>query len=111
MVEIVKYKTFLDYENATGIYKILYSVRDSITSVNPFFVILFGFMLVLTIASYFSSITLVGKSRLFNSLTASSFATFVVSIFFSLASLISPYVVLLFIGLTILFLTLSIFYR
>lgn len=111
MVDIVKYKTVTDYPNATGIYKILYPVRDSIPIINPYFVILIGLMLVLTIASYFSFIGLTGKSRLFNSLLASSFVTFIVSIFFALPALITPLSVLFFIGITIISLALLIFYR
>ena len=111
MVDIVKYKTYADYDNVTGIYKILYPVRDAITIINPYFVSLFGFMLVLIIASYFSSIGLTGRSRLFNSVLASSFVTFVISIFFALAGLITPYSVLFFIAVTILSLGLIIFYK
>ena len=105
------YKTLTDYPNASGIYKILYPVRDSIPIINPFFVILVGFLLVATVSSYNVYISLTGRARFFNCLLASSFATFIVSIFFSLGQLVTPYIVLTFIGITIISLALAIFYK
>ena len=111
MADIEMYKNFADYPNATGIYKILYPVRDAIPIMNPFFVILIGFFLVATVGSYYTYIGLTGRARLFNCLLASSFSTFVISIFFSLGELVTPYSVLFFIGVTIISLALAIFYK
>ena len=111
MVNIDMYKTYLDYDNTTGIYRILYPVRDAIPVVNPYFVILIGFLLVATVSSYYTYIGLTGRSRLLNSLLASCFATAVISIFFAMAELIGPYGVLTFIGLTVISLALVIFYK
>lgn len=112
MVNITQqYNTLTDYPNATGIYKILYPVRDSIPIINPFFVILVGFLLVATVSSYNVYLSQTGRARFFNCLLASSFTTFIISVFFSLGQLVTPYVVLTFIGTTIISLTLAIFYR
>lgn len=111
MTDIVKYKSFIDYPESSGVYRILYPIRDSIVALNPFFVILLGFMLIATTASYFASITISGKSRLFNSLLAASFSTFVISIFFVIPSLITVYHVLFFLGFTVLSFGLVIHYR
>ena len=111
MVTIDRYKTYVDYPEANGFYKILYPLRDAISVINPFFVVLFGFMIMLTVSSYFAYISLTGKERFFNCLIASSFSTFIISIFFSLGELVSPYVVLFFIGTTVLTFILSIYYK
>ena len=105
------YNTYADYPNASGIYKILYPVRDSIPIVNPFFIILFGFLLVATVSSYNVYISLTGRARFFNCLLASSFATFIVSIFFAMGRLVDAYTPLLFIGITVISLALAIFYK
>lgn len=111
MVEIVKYKTYLDYSNESGIFRILYPVRDAIPVLNPYFAILFGFLLVLTVSSYYTYLEITGRTRLLNSLLASSFATTIVSFFFALAQLISPYAVLTFIAITIISYGMLVFYR
>ncbi len=111
MPDITLYQNYQDYPNASGVYKILYPLRDSITIINPFFVILMGFLLVATTGSYYTYLALTGKERFFNCLLASSFATFMISIFFSLGELVTPYHVLTFIGITIISLSLAIFYR
>lgn len=110
MADIPMYKTYLDYSNTTGIYRILYPVRDAII-INPYFVILFGFLLVATVASYYTYFGLSGRSRLLNSLLASSFATTVISILFAMAELIDPYGVMMFIGITVISFVMVIFYR
>lgn len=105
------YKTYLDYPNETGFNQVFYPVRDSIAIINPFFVILFGVFAVLTVGSYYVFATFTGRTRFFNSLLASSFSTFVISIFFSLAGLITPYHVLTFIGITVVSYILVTFYK
>ena len=102
MTSIEPYKTYLNYENASGIYKILYPVRDAIPVMNPFFVILLGFMLIATVGSYFVYFRLSGLSRFFNSLLARTYVTFLVSVIFAMRVHVTPYVVLLFIGITVL---------
>ena len=111
MVTITPYKTFADYPDADGFYKILYPVRDAISVMNPFFVILMGFLLVATTASYYTYALFTGRDRFFNCLLASSFGTFMVSIFFAMGELVNPYTPLLFISTTIISLSLAIFYR
>ena len=111
MVNLTLYKTLKDYPNETGINQIAYPLRDSIIVANPFFIMLFGLFLVLTVASYYSFVAFSGRERYFNSLLASSFATTVISMFFSLAGLIDPYGVLTFIVITVVSLALVIFYR
>lgn len=111
MATIGKYNTYLDYENASGVYKILYPVRDSITIMNPFFVILMGFFLVAMVGSYYTYIALSGRARFFNCMLASGFATFVVSVFFAMGELIGPYTPLTFAAITIVSLSLAIFYK
>ncbi len=108
--ESTLYKNYADYPNASGVYKILYPLRDSMP-MNPFFIILMGFLLVAMTGSYYTYLSLTGKERFFNCLLASSFATFIISIFFSLGELITPFHVLIFIGITIISLSLVIFYR
>ncbi len=111
MVDIQKYKTLADYPNQTGINQIAYPLRDAILIVNPFFVILFGILLILTVGSYYSFASFSGRTRLFNSLLAASFSTTVVSFFFSLAGWITPLHVLTFIAITIVSYITTIFYR
>ncbi len=111
MADIVLYKSYLDFPNETGIYRILYPVRDAITVMNPYFVILMGFLLVALSGSYFSELTLIGKSRFFNALLAASFGTFVISVFFAMSNLVTALVPLMFIGITVLALALVIFYK
>lgn len=111
MANVSLYKNFADYPNASGVYKILYPVRDAVPVINPYFVILIGFLLVATTGSYYTYFSLSGRSRLFISLLAASFCTTIISYFFSLGNLISPYGVLTFIAITILSLVLTIFYK
>ena len=111
MVDIVKYKTFADYPNQTGFNQIAYPLRDAITIINPFFVILFGLFTVLTVGSYFAFANFIGRTRFFNSLLAASFCTTVVSFFFSLVGWVTPYHVLTFIGITVISFILTIFYK
>lgn len=111
MADIVKYKTYLDYPNQSGINQIAYPLRDAITIMNPFFVVLFGLFVILTVGSYFAFASFVGRTRFFNSILAASFATTVVSFFFSLAGWITPYHVLTFIAITILSFIMTIFYK
>lgn len=105
------YPTYLDYANNSGIYRILYPVRDSITPLNPYFAILIGFLMVALSGSYYSEISIIGKSRFFNALLASSLATFIISVFFAMAELVSALVPLNFLGLTVLAFALVIFYK
>jgi len=109
MVDLLK--TYTSYPNESGINQIAYPLRDAITIVNPFFVILFGIFSVLTIASYYSYVSFTGKTRFFNSILTSSFATTVISFFFSLAGWITPYHVLTFIAITVLAYIITIFYK
>ena len=111
MSELTLYKTYLEYGNETGIYRILYPVRDAITIINPYFVILLGFLAVAWGGSYYAEISLIGKSRFFNSFLAASFGTFVISVFFAMAELVTPLVPLTFIGLTVLAFAIVIFYK
>lgn len=105
------YPTYSDYPNATGFNQIVYPLRDSILIVNPLFVILMTLMIILTVSSYYTLSQFTGRTRYFNSLLASSFVTFIVSVFFSLAGWITPYHVLTFIGITILSYILTVFYK
>lgn len=111
MANIEMYKTYLDYPNQTGINQIAYPLRDAIQIINPFFVILFGLLSVLTIGSYYAFAAFIGRTRFFNSLLAASFATTVISYFFSLAGWITPYHVLTFIGITVISFIMTIFYK
>ena len=111
MVNIPMYKTYLDYPNNSGIYRILYPVRDSIPIFNPYFAILIGFLLVGTVASYYTYFGLSGRGSFWNSLLASCFSTTVISIFFALARLVDPYSVLTLIALTVISFAIVIFYK
>jgi len=111
MVDITKYKSYVDYPNESGFNQIAYPVRDAILIVNPFFVILFAILVVLTIGSYYAFAAFVGRTRLFNSLLASAFSTTVISFFFSLAGWVTPLHVLTFIGITTISFALAIFYK
>ena len=111
MVEIELYKTYADYTNQSGFNQIAYPLRDAILIMNPFFVMLFGLFAILTVGSYYSFASFVGRTRFFNSVLASSFSTFVVSIFFALAGWITPYHTLTFIGITVLTFIITIFYK
>jgi hypothetical protein len=111
MVDIVKYKTYLDYPNQSGINQIAYPLRDSIQVINPFFVVLFGLFAILTVGSYYAFASFVGRTRFFNSILAASFSTTIVSYFFSLAGWITPYHVLTFVGITVVSFMLAIFYK
>lgn len=111
MANITMYKTYLDYPNQTGINQIAYPLRDAIQIINPFFVILFGLMTILSIGSYYAFVAFTGRTRFFNSLLAASFSTTVVSYFFSLVGWITPYHVLTFIGITVMSFIMTIFYK
>ena len=111
MADIAMYKTYLDYPNQTGINQIAYPLRDSITIINPFFVILFGVMSVLTVGSYFAFVKFSGKTRFFNSILAASFSTTIISFFFALSGWVTPIHVLTFIGITTIAYIATIFYR
>jgi hypothetical protein len=108
---IDKYPTYADYPNQTGFNQIVYPIRDSIIIINPFFIILFGLLLILTVSSYYIYNSLSGKTRIFNSILASSFVTTVISFFFALAGWIDTSHVLTFIGITIVSIFMVIFYR
>ena len=105
------YKTYADYPNQEGINQIAYPLRDAIIIANPFFVMLFGLLLILTVASYFAFVSFAGKTRFFISLLTSSFVVTIISYFFSLAGWITPYHVLTFIGITVTAFALTIFYK
>jgi len=111
MADIAMYNTYLDYPNQTGINQIAYPLRDAILIINPFFVILFGLLLVLTIGSYYAFAAFIGRTRFFNSLMAAAFSTTIISFFFSLAGLITPYHVLTFIGITVISFIMATFYK
>ena len=111
MVNLPMYNTSAAYPNQSGINQIAYPLIDAIKIINPFFVVLFGVLAVLTIGSYYAFAAFVGRTRLFNSLLASAFATTVISWMFSLAGWITPYHVLTFIGITVLAFILTIFYK
>ncbi len=108
---IAKYNTIADYPNQSGFNQIAYPVRDAITIINPFFALLFLVLIVFTVGGYFSSTALTGKTRFLNSLLASSFSVFVISVFFSLAEWITPYHVLTFIGITVIAYIAATFYK
>jgi len=110
-MSIELYNTSADYANQSGFNQIAYPLRDSIAIINPFFVILFGLLVVLTIASYYAFVTFTGKTRYFNSILASSFSVTVISIFFSLAGWITPLHVMTFIALTVVSYLATIFYK
>lgn len=111
MVDIPKYKTIADYTNVSDVDKLMNAVKDSTPYFNPFFIILFGVFLALAISSYYSQIKLVGNQRFFNSVLASAFGTFIVSILFSLMELITPFHVMMFIAISLIGLALASFYR
>ena len=111
MVNISLYKSYRDYPNDSGIYQVLYPVRDSVAIFNPYTIILIGIFIVACVASYYEEKTFTGKSRFFNSMVASSFVTFLISIFFALGELVTPLVPLLFIGITVLSYSLLKFYK
>ena len=100
-----------DYPNQSGINQIVYPVRDAIPIANPFFIILIGIFFVLTVGSYYAFASFIGRTRFFNSVLAASFATTVISFYFSLAGWVSPLHVLTFIGITVLSFMLTIFYK
>lgn len=109
---ITRYKTFSDYNGTSvSMVQFLMPLRDAVQIINPYFVILFGLLIVLTTASYFTYNLLTGKTRFFNSLLASSFAVFVISVFLSFTALITPYHTLMFLGITVLSYILVTFYR
>lgn len=108
---ITMYNTSTAYTNQSGINQIAYPLRDAILIMNPFFVILFGLMSVLCVASYYSFAAFTGRTRFFNSILAGAFSTTVVSFFFSLAGWITPIHVLTFIGITVLTYIITIFYK
>ena len=111
MTTIPKYNTYVDYPNQTGFNQIAYPLRDAILIINPFFVVLFGLFSVLTVASYYTFVSFVGRTRLFNSMLAAAFSTTIVSFFFSLAGWITPLHVMTWIAITILLYITAIFYR
>lgn len=111
MPNITMYKTLSDYPNQTGFNQIAYPLRDSILIMNPFFAVLFILLIILTVSSYYAFTAFSGRTRFFNSLLASSFATFTVSVFFSLAGLVTPFHTLTFIGITVLTYIITVFYK
>jgi hypothetical protein len=111
MATVAKYKTLTDYPSEQGFNQLLYPVRDALAFINPYFVILMGIWMVFTVAGYYNYVALSGKTRIFNSLLASSFSVMVLSMFFALGELVSPYVVLTFIGITAVSFALVQFYK
>lgn len=111
MANISMYKTFTDYPNETGINQIAYPLRDAILIINPFFVMLMGFFLVLTVGSYYTFANFVGRTRLFISLTGASFVVTIISFFFAMGGLITPIHSLTFVGITAISFIGLIFYR
>lgn len=105
------FKTAGDYPNATGINKVLYSLRDAIPFFNPFAAILFIVMLTLTSGFYYAFVNMSGKERFFNALLASNFITFMASVFLVAGDYVSPYVALTFIGTTVMAWLAVTFYR
>lgn len=73
-----KYKTFRDFSSSVGIVPIL----DSVVSAVPVFfpVVLFFIWVLGTGASYYAIFKTSGKKRFWQSLTAMSFATFILSL-------------------------------
>lgn len=111
MANISLYKTYTNYSSEQGFNQLAYPVRDAITVINPFFVMLVGVLVAFWAGSYYAFTRLSGKTRIFGSLLASSFSITVISFFFSWAEWITPYHVLTFIGITVLSLILTIFYK
>jgi uncharacterized membrane protein len=111
MADIAMYKTYADYPNQSGINQIAYPIRDAITIINPFFIVLFGLFAILSVGSYYAFAAFSGRTRFFNSILAAAFSTTIVSYFFSLAGWVTPYHVLTFISITVLTFMLAIFYK
>ena len=108
---IPMYKTLTDYQsNSSDVNSLLYAVRDSIPFFNPFFIILFGIFLVFTISSYYAQIKIVGNQKFFNSMLAGSFGTFLISMLFSFAELVTVLHVMMFIAISLISLILASFY-
>lgn len=112
LATIPMYKTINDYgSNVSDLNKFLYSVKDSATFFNPFFIILFGIFLVFTIGSYYAQIKLIGNQKFFNSLLAGSFSTFLISMLFSFSELITPLEVMFFVAVSAISFAILWFYR
>lgn len=105
------YNTAADYPNATGFLKILYPLKDAILVVNPFFFILHVVLIVLSISSYYLFTNMTGRTKYLASINASAFITFIVSVFFALADLISAYQVLYFLAILAMAFAFLIFYK
>ena len=108
---ITMYNTSSAYPNESGFNQLAYPLIDAIIIVNPFFVVLWLVMLILTISSYYAFAQFIGRTRFFNSLLAASFSTTVIAIFFSLAGWVTPSHVMTFIGITVLSYILTTFYK
>lgn len=111
MANFELYPTLADYPNATALNKMAYSLRDSITIVNPFVAVLYMVLVVLAVAGYYTYAVFTGKTRLFATFTAAAFVTFIVSVFFALAEWITPYDPLHFLAWMVAGLIGLIFYR
>ncbi len=75
---MVKYKTMLDFPDATGIIPILNAI---VTAIPPFFsIILFAIWLLGTGSSYFAILKTTGKKRFWGCLAAMSFVSFLFSL-------------------------------
>ena len=98
MPEVSLYKTAADYPDANGFLKIMYPLKDAILLVNPFVVLIFGILFVLSMGSYFTFNNMTGKTRFLAAFAAGSFIAFIVSTLFALANLITPYDVIYFIA-------------
>lgn len=106
------YKTFTSYgDNVSNMNKVLYSLRDSSAVMNPFVIILFGIFFVLSTSSYYMLTKINGQQRFITSVVAGSFSTFLVAVMFALGGLVAPSAVFLFIGITVLFFMIMIFYK
>ncbi len=73
-----KYKTMLDFPDATGVIPILNAI---VTAIPPFFsIILFVIWLLGSGASYYAILKTTGKKRFWSCLTAMSFVCFLLSL-------------------------------
>lgn len=75
---VQKYKTMLDFPSQDGIMPVLSAI---VTAIPPFFsIILFTLWIFGTGSSYYIILKTTGKKRFWNSLTAMSFVTFLLSL-------------------------------
>ena len=79
MVTIEKYKTLRDFNETVGAVPILQSVVTAVPVFFPF--TLFMIWLLGTASSYYTVLKTTGKKRFWHSLTAMSFATFILSLY------------------------------